>query len=150
MALAPTATRRFCSWKILPREKGLLIMHRRVSPSPRRAASRPATVRAMQRPFVTFGLVLAVHFTALCRVQRWCCRDGDARMLLSLPDHDAATGGLAWSGLANTDHSPSPHHLPPGKPKLDDENSVVVCCAGLLAARCCAICCCPWNAPQIL
>jgi hypothetical protein len=99
-------------------------MHRRVSCSLHRAASRPATSRVegpLPAPFDMCELSSTEYSEEL---QRCCSAVQRVQPALSLPGHDAATGALSpGPGPSQPDHSPSPQHLPPGRPKVDVKNS---------------------------
>ena len=98
-------------------------MHRHVSPSLHRAASRPATARVEEPPSAPFHKC-ELSSTECCEECSAVAAQCKACSLLSLPDHDAATGALSpGPGPSQPDHSPSPQHLPPGRPKVDDKNS---------------------------
>jgi hypothetical protein len=126
-ALAAKTARRFCSWKFLPREKGAA-RHART----RLSFTAAHCPRVLRQPGwrSCFELPLTC---ASCRLQSvassaalllCCCR---ACSLLShyqpMTLQPALSPGL---GPGQADHSPLPRHLPPSRPKVDDEKSAAM------------------------
>ncbi|XPS69273.1 hypothetical protein M3J09_001551 [Ascochyta lentis] len=127
-------------------------MHRRVSPSLHRAASLPATVRVV-KPLFSCPVTCASLSSTQCGDE---CSAGVAVILTRAgshyPHYQAMTlqpALFAWSGPRQAGHSPSPRHLPPGRPKFEHENSVVMLLPMLAGGEELRNRSLPWNAPQM-
>lgn len=151
-------TRRFCSWKFLPREKGAARHAQARLSFTATALPRVLRLSGWRRSRLQTSASLDVcqlssaergdECSAVAVVMSRCKRAGCSR-------YHTMTLQPARSPAPEPSQVPTTHlrrtTCLPADPRSTMKNLLWCCrCAGSLAAKSRAICCCPWNALQIL